>query len=63
MVDISVLANYDKLETVTINECRHINNLEILEECNGLQLLKIQSVMNTGVFTKNLKFIIEITNE
>lgn len=60
LYDISALSNFHNMETLTITECRKIQNLEVIEQCKSLQLLKIQSVMNTGVFSNNLHFRIEI---
>ncbi len=60
LIDISAVLNFIKLKTLSIRDCRKIKNLKILEECKSLQLLKIHSSINTGVFSEALSFPIEI---
>ena len=59
LTDISALLETN-IQDLTITECRMIEHLELLEDTN-LKTLKIQSVMNLGVFSKNLKFTVEIS--
>lgn len=60
LVDISSVLKLPVLKTLTITECKKITNLKILENCKNLELLKIQSSINTGVFSEELSFRIEI---
>ena len=50
------------LEKLTINGCRKIKNLKLLEKCTSLEVLKVHSSINTGVFSEALSFRIEIVN-
>ena len=60
LTDISNVAEFDKMEEIVIYGCQSIKNLDILEECKSLKTVKLSSTMNTGVFTKDIQFVIQI---
>ena len=60
LVDIKIILNFKVLEKLTITGCRKIKNLKLLEKCTSLEVLKVHSSINTGVFSEALSFRIEI---
>ena len=62
LVDIKIILNFKVLEKLTITGCRKIKNLKLLEKCTSLEVLKVHSSINTGVFSEALSFRIEIVN-
>lgn len=60
LMDLSAVLLFPNLKTLTIEKCRKINNLKILEKCKNLELLKIHSSINTGIFSEIISFRIVI---
>lgn len=60
LMDLSDILMFPDLKTLSIKGCRNINNLKILEKCKKLELLRVHSSINTGIFSEILSFRIEI---
>lgn len=60
MTSINVVTNFDKMEEITIKTTQSITDLHVLEECKSLKSVNLSSTMNTGVFTKNIQFVVSV---